>query len=177
MFRLNAALPIAQPLTMYCGPEEAQCQVMAVGFTRATGTPVAMTRKSSVEILRRSAPRRATRAPYRVGRHRRSAVAGGGGAAAGGVSLADAGAVASLGAHAGRAIRQSHGRHRCECTRLPGEQGGLARRNLPVPNCGADLLNPAYRGEIQMANPNSSGAADTGLATLVQLMGEEPAFA
>ena len=63
MFRLNAALPlavlcaiavspaIAQPLTMHYGAEDEQCQVMAVGFTRATGTQVAMTRKSSGEIL------------------------------------------------------------------------------------------------------------------------------
>ena len=53
----------------------------------------------------------------------------------------------------------------------------LARRNLPEPRCWADLLDPRYRGEIQMANPNSSGTAYIVIATLVQMMGEDPAFA
>ena len=52
----------------------------------------------------------------------------------------------------------------------------LAKKKLPVPQTWADLLNPAYKGEIQVANPASSGTAYTMIATLVQLMGEEPAF-
>ena len=52
----------------------------------------------------------------------------------------------------------------------------LAKRKLPVPTSWADLLRPEYKGEIQMANPGSSGAAYTALATLVQLMGETPAW-
>ncbi len=52
----------------------------------------------------------------------------------------------------------------------------LAKKKLPVPRTWADLLNPAYKGEIQVANPASSGTAYTMIATLVQLMGEAPAF-
>jgi len=52
----------------------------------------------------------------------------------------------------------------------------LARRKLPAPACWADLIRPEFRGEVQMADPNSSGTAYTMLATIVQLMGEEPAF-
>jgi iron(III) transport system substrate-binding protein len=52
----------------------------------------------------------------------------------------------------------------------------LAKRKLPVPACWADLLKPDYKGEIEMADPNSSGTAWTMLATIVQLMGEEKAF-
>ena len=52
----------------------------------------------------------------------------------------------------------------------------LAEKKLKVPACWSDLLDPAYKGEIQMANPNSSGTAYNTLATLVQIMGEEPAF-
>ena len=44
---------------------------------------------------------------------------------------------------------------------------------MPVPTSWADLTNPAYKGEIQMANPNSSGTAYTTLATILQIFGEE----
>jgi iron(III) transport system substrate-binding protein len=52
----------------------------------------------------------------------------------------------------------------------------LAKKNLEAPQCWKDLTSDKYKGEIQIANPNSSGTAYTALATLVQLMGEEPAF-
>ena len=52
----------------------------------------------------------------------------------------------------------------------------LAKKKLPVPRTWADLLKPEYRGEIQVANPASSGTAYTMVATLVQLMGEDKAF-
>jgi iron(III) transport system substrate-binding protein len=52
----------------------------------------------------------------------------------------------------------------------------IAKKKLPVPKSWADLLNPAYKGEIQVANPASSGTAYTMVATLVQLMGEDKAF-
>ena len=52
----------------------------------------------------------------------------------------------------------------------------LAKKKLAPPKSWADLLNPAFKGEIQVANPASSGTAYTMVATLVQLMGEEKAF-
>jgi iron(III) transport system substrate-binding protein len=52
----------------------------------------------------------------------------------------------------------------------------LAKKKLPVPKTWADLLKPEYKGEIQVANPASSGTAYTMIATLVQLMGEDKAF-
>jgi iron(III) transport system substrate-binding protein len=52
----------------------------------------------------------------------------------------------------------------------------LIKKKLPVPKTWADLLKPEYKGEIQMANPASSGTAYTMIATLVQLMGEDKAF-
>ena len=52
----------------------------------------------------------------------------------------------------------------------------IAKKKLKVPQTWADLLNPALKGEIQVANPASSGTAYTMVATLVQLMGEEKAF-
>ena len=53
----------------------------------------------------------------------------------------------------------------------------LASKKLPAPKCWSDLADPKYKDEVQMPDPNSSGTAYTMLATLVQLMGEEKAFA
>ena len=52
----------------------------------------------------------------------------------------------------------------------------LAKKKLPAPKTWADLLKPEYKGDIQVANPASSGTAYTMIATLVQMMGEDKAF-
>jgi iron(III) transport system substrate-binding protein len=52
----------------------------------------------------------------------------------------------------------------------------LAKKKLAPPATWADLLKPAYKGDIQVANPASSGTAYTMIATLVQMMGEDKAF-
>src|SRR3989344_2363604 len=46
----------------------------------------------------------------------------------------------------------------------------LAKRKLNPPQSWADLLKPEFKGEVQMANPASSGTAYTMIATLVQIM-------
>ncbi|BCQ44498.1 hypothetical protein ERHA55_20250 [Erwinia rhapontici] len=48
----------------------------------------------------------------------------------------------------------------------------VEEKKLKAPACWADLLDPSWKGEIQMANPNSSGTAYNTLATLVQIMGK-----
>ena len=50
------------------------------------------------------------------------------------------------------------------------------KKGYKEPKCWADLLAPELKGEIQIANPNSSGTAYTALASLVQIMGEDQAF-
>ena len=52
----------------------------------------------------------------------------------------------------------------------------LDRAKAPAPACWSDLLKTNFKGEIQMADPNSSGTAWTMLATIVQIMGEDKAF-
>jgi iron(III) transport system substrate-binding protein len=52
----------------------------------------------------------------------------------------------------------------------------LAKKKLAIPKTWNDLLKPEYKGEIQSANPASSGTAYTMIATLVQLMGEDQAY-
>ena len=52
----------------------------------------------------------------------------------------------------------------------------LKKKKLPEPRCWADLVKPGYKGEIEISHPATSGTAYTIIASLVQLMGEEPAF-
>ena len=52
----------------------------------------------------------------------------------------------------------------------------LKKKNVASPKCWADLLQPAFKGEIQMANPASSGTAYTAVASVVQVMGEAKGF-
>jgi iron(III) transport system substrate-binding protein len=52
----------------------------------------------------------------------------------------------------------------------------LAEKSVEPPLCWTDLLKPEFAGEIQIANPNSSGTAYVVIATLVQLMGLDEAF-
>ena len=53
----------------------------------------------------------------------------------------------------------------------------LADRNLPVPVSYNDLLKPEYRGMLSMPNPKSSGTGYFFLKNLVNVMGENAAFA
>lgn len=49
----------------------------------------------------------------------------------------------------------------------------FAAQGLDYPGSWEDLLDPAYKGEIIMAHPATSGTAYTVLATLVQLKGDD----
>jgi iron(III) transport system substrate-binding protein len=53
----------------------------------------------------------------------------------------------------------------------------LTKKKVEAPKCWADLLKPQFKEEVQISNPASSGTAYTAIATLVQLMGEDKAFA
>ncbi|NDP42227.1 MAG: ABC transporter substrate-binding protein [Aromatoleum sp.] len=53
----------------------------------------------------------------------------------------------------------------------------LAKKKLPAPACWKDLAKVEYANDVQMANPNASGTAYTAIATLVQVFGEDGAFA
>jgi iron(III) transport system substrate-binding protein len=53
----------------------------------------------------------------------------------------------------------------------------LAKKSMPVPKCWADLTNPVYKGEIQMAEPGSSATAYVMVTALLQIMGEDKGWA
>lgn len=50
------------------------------------------------------------------------------------------------------------------------------QRNLPRPTTWADLLNPAFRGQIAMPNPASSGTGFLTVAGWIASQGERPAW-
>lgn len=52
----------------------------------------------------------------------------------------------------------------------------LAAKGVPEPKCWADLLDPKFKDEVQLSDPNSSGTAYVMLASIVQLMGEDKGF-
>jgi iron(III) transport system substrate-binding protein len=167
----------ADELVLYCSPQEEWCQQVVTAFESETGISVAMTRKSSGETyaqLKAEAdnPRGdvwwgGTGDPHLV-------------AAEEGLTEAyespmldelhdwaidqyEASGGATVGIYAG-ALGFGYN------TEL------LAEKGLEPPACWADLIKPEFKGEVQIANPNSSGTAYTALATFVQLMGEEEAF-
>ena len=49
----------------------------------------------------------------------------------------------------------------------------LAKKGLEAPKKWDDLLNPAFKGEVVMADPASSGTAYTALYTVLKVMGSE----
>ena len=167
----------AEELTLYCSPQIEWCQVMIEEFQKATGIEVAMTRKSSGETFAQikaeaQNPRgdvwwggtgdphlqaaeegltEEYRSPMLEELHDWA------------VSQAEASGHKTVGIYAG-ALGIGYNRE------------VLEEKGLPAPKCWKDLADPAYAGEIQIANPNSSGTAYTTLATLVQLFGEDDAF-
>ena len=175
------ALPLAaaaQQLNLYCSsPNTAWCQGMAVGFEKATGTKVAVIQKATGEML----------AQIKAERANPKGDVWWAGASDNYMQAAEEGLleeyrspnVAQLYDWATRISDLSK-------NRVSGVYGGIialgynteivAKKKLPVPKCWKDLINPAYKGEIMLGNPNSSGTAYLMLATLVQVFGEDEAF-
>jgi len=164
-------------LVVYCTVQEEWCRPMMAAFERATGIRVAMTRRSSGETLTQiRAERQNPRGDVWWGGtgdpHLQAAEEG----------LTEAYRSPNLALLHPWAVKQAEQ----SGFRTVGVYAGalgfsfntreLERRRIAAPRCWADLLKPEFRGEVQVADPNTSGTAYTMLATFVQLMGEEPAF-
>jgi len=167
----------AERLTLYCSPQIEWCQIMVEEFTKETGIEVAMTRKSSGETF--------AQIKAEESNPRGDVWWGGTGdphlqAAEEGLtaeykspmlpellpwaqSQAESSGYKTVGIYAG-------------ALGIGYNEEVLKQKGLPAPKCWADLTDPAYKGEIQIANPNSSGTSYTTLATIVQLFGEDKAF-
>jgi iron(III) transport system substrate-binding protein len=165
-------------LNLYCSsPNTAWCQGMAIGFERSTGTKVAVIQKATGEML----------AQIKAERANPRGDVWWAGPADSYLQAAEEGLleeyrspnVAELYPWAQRISGVSK-------NRVSGVYGGIialgynsevmAKRKLPIPKCWKDLVNPVYKGEIMLGNPNSSGTAYLMLATLVQVFGEDEAF-
>ncbi len=174
---LMAGAAQADKLTYYCSAQEDWCQLMARSFEEATGIDVDMTRKSSGETF----------AQIRAEASNPKGDIWWGGTGDPHLQAAEEGLTVEYispmrGEQHDWAISQAEGAGNRTIGIYSGALGYgynrdlLAANDLPVPSCWKDLLDPVYKGHVQMANPNSSGTAYTTLATIVQLFGEEEGF-
>jgi iron(III) transport system substrate-binding protein len=174
-----AASPAAlAQLNLYCSsPNTAWCQGMAIGFEKATGTKVAVIQKATGEML----------AQVKAERANPKGDVWWAGAADSYLQAAEEGLLET---YASPNVAQLHDWARriseVSANRVSGVYGGILslgyntelqeKKKLPVPKCWKDLLDPAFKGEVMLGNPNSSGTAYLMLASLVQVFGEEEAF-
>ncbi len=165
-------------VVLYCAVDENWCRAMSTTFEKQTGIRVDMTRQSSGEIYARlRAEKENPRGDIWWGGtgdpHLQAAEEG----------LTDEYQSPTLPQLRDWAQRQAERAKFRTVGIYMGALGfgynkeELARRKLAAPACWADLIRPEYKGEVQMADPNSSGTAYTALATLIQLKGEEEGFA
>jgi iron(III) transport system substrate-binding protein len=164
-------------LIMYCGVDENWCRAMTTAYQKQTGVNVQMTRMSAGEIYTR----------LRAEKENPQADIWWGGTGDPHLQAADEGLTdeyksAQLTKLRDWAVKQAErSKFRTVGIYLGALGFGynteeIAQRKFAPPACWADLIKPEFKGEVQMADPNSSGTAWTALATFVQLMGEEPAF-
>ncbi|MBL8955636.1 MAG: ABC transporter substrate-binding protein [Myxococcaceae bacterium] len=168
--------PKPQKLTVYCSVQLEWCEAIAKSFQQTTGITVSMTRKSAGETLAQvTAERRNPRGDVWFG-------------GTGDAHLQAAEALLTEPYPSPR-LNELHawavdpaGDHRTTGVYLGAlgytySRDWLARKGLTSkPTTWAALLDPKLEGEVQVANPSSSGTAYTLLATWVQLFGEEQAF-
>jgi len=178
MTPLAASAQGAGELSVYCSVQEEWCRDMASVFQRTTGVKVSMTRKSSGETLAQLKAE-ATNPKGDVwwggtgDPHQQAAQEG----------LTEVYKSPRLKELHDWAVRQAEQTGFRTVGIYAGALGYsynepmLKRKSIPEPKCWADLTKPAFKGEVQVADPNSSGTAYTMLATVVQIMGEEKGFA
>ncbi len=165
-------------LNLYCSsPSTAWCQGMANGFERTTGVRVAVVQKATGEMLAQVKAEKAN-------------PKGDIWWAGPGDSYLQAAEENLLETYQSPNLRDLHdwARRISEISKyqVTGVYGGILalgyntelqeKKKLPVPKCWKDLTAPAYRNEVMLGNPNSSGTAYLMLASLVQVFGEDEAF-
>jgi iron(III) transport system substrate-binding protein len=164
-------------LNLYCSVQEDWCQLMQTEFEKATGVRVAMTRKSSGE----------TYAQIKAEKDNPRGDIWWGGTGDPHLQAAEENLTAAYESPRMKEMQDwSVQQWKTGKQRTVGIYAGalgfgfntelLAKKNLPEPRCWADLVKPEYKGEVQVANPHSSGTSYTMVASLVQILGENGAF-
>jgi len=164
-------------LNLYCSVQEDWCQLMQTEFEKATGVRVAMTRKSSGE----------TYAQIKAEKDNPRGDIWWGGTGDPHLQAAEENLTAAYESPRMKEMQDwSVQQWKTGKQRTVGIYAGalgfgfntelLAKKNLPEPKCWADLVKPEYKGEVQVANPHSSGTSYTMVASLVQILGENGAF-
>ena len=173
---LGANAAMAETLNVVCSNEQSWCDLMAENFEIDTGIDVAMVRKSTGEVL--------AQVRAEAGNPKIDVWWGGTGdphliAAAEDLTVATGVDTSGILGWAQNMAEMSGGKAIGVHVGLLGiiyNSDVLAEKGLDAPACWRDLAKPEYKGEIQVANPQSSGTAYTELATLVQLFGEDEGF-
>jgi len=165
-------------LNLYCSsPNTAWCQGMAVGFEKESGVKVSVIQKATGEML----------AQVKAERANPKGDVWWAGAADSYLQAADEGLLETYRSPKVTELHDWAQRiSRLSKDRVAGVYGGILalgyntelvqKRKLPVPKCWKDLLDPAYKNEVMLGNPNSSGTAYLMVASLVQVFGEDEAF-
>lgn len=164
-------------LTVYCGVQEEWCQLMVNEFQKQTGITVAMTRKSAGEVF----------AQVKAEAENPQGDIWWGGTGDPHLQAADEDLTVAYDSPNMSQLRDwAIKQHETAGGKTVGIYLGalgfgyntdlLEQAGVEAPACWADLIKPDFEGEVQVANPNSSGTAYTFLATLVQIMGEDKAF-
>jgi iron(III) transport system substrate-binding protein len=176
---LQAVLPARADgnLVLYCAVQEEWCRNMVAAFERQTGVKVAMTRKSSGEFY--------AQVQAEAANPRGDVWWGGTGdphlqAAEEGLTIEHQSPNLGL-VHDWARKQWEQAKHRAVGVYAGALGYGynselLQKKGGAVPQCWADLTDPRFHDEVQVADPNSSGTAYTLLATVIQLMGEEKGF-
>lgn len=167
----------ADELVVYCGVQEDWCRPMMAEFEKATGIKVSMTRKSAGEIY----------AQLKAEAANPKGDIWWGGTGDPHLQAAEEG-LTEVYKSARLTDQQDWSQRQAQQAgyRTVGIYSGalgysynkpiLTKKGIAPPKCWADLVKPEYKGEVQVADPNSSGTSYTMLATMVQLMGEAKAF-
>ena len=161
-------------LTVYCSVEIEVCEILIQGFKKDTGIDVAMTRKSSGETF----------AQMKAEANNPKGDVWYGGTGDPHLTAASVGLTEKYKSkHFNDLLTAAQNQAKFSDYRSVGIYVGalgygyktnlLKEKGLPVPKSWADLTNPVYKGEVQMANPNSSGTAYTTLATIIQILGDD----
>ncbi len=166
----------AGSLNVVCSAEQSWCDLMTTEFEKQTGIDVAMVRKSTGETL----------AQVRAESENPKTDIWWGGTGDPHLIAASEGLTQPSGVDTSDLLGWAVNMSNISEGRTVGIYAGalgiaynselIKEKNLEAPACWKDLTDVSYAGEIQVANPNSSGTAYTELATFVQLFGEEEAI-